>query len=189
MDALGFYWACQEAVHYPLALCTSHGPPGGRKSSSSVPVSIGFSKKREVRRGFCLLSMPGAAEESQYRGRAPRALCSTVRGGTRRRRITLCSWSFNYSSLASVVFSLSQGALDEDCIGRVIGRQGNERRKKVWKKGPVLRLFAHCKYGARDAKSRRWRRHSCEASWSDLNGADEHGHLFTKPGRASMSST
>lgn len=129
MDALGSYWASQESVRYPLALCTPYGPSRGMKKLLRCPRVHWSQQKREVRRGFCLLSMPGAAGESQYPGRPPRALCSIVRGGTRRGRMSLCSWSFNYSSLASLVFSLSQGALVEDCIGTVGGRQGNERRK------------------------------------------------------------
>lgn len=65
MDALGSTEPVKRpyGIHWHCVLHTDH--QGGRQSSSCVSVSIGLSKKREVRRGFCLLSLPGAAGESQ----------------------------------------------------------------------------------------------------------------------------
>lgn len=64
---------------------------------------------------------------------------------------TVCFiWSMKGGREGGRVESLSQGSLDEDCTGRMRGRQG----KKVIKTGPVLRLFAHCKSGEGDTRAR-----------------------------------
>lgn len=122
----------------------------GKGSPPSVSVSTGTQEKREARRGFCLLSLHGAAQDSQYSGKSPRDLCSLSRGGTRigrKMRTFLRSRQLQilFSNLSERSLSLSQGTLDEDCVERIGGRQGKEREKEVRKTDPVLRVFAYCK--------------------------------------------
>lgn len=181
MDALG----TTELVKRQYGICwhcvfhVEH--QNGRKRHSSVSVSTGTQEKRKARRGFCLLSLHGAPQDSQYSGKTPRALCSVSRGGTRigrKRRMFLWSLQLQilFFNLSERSFPLSQRTLDEDCIWRIGGRWGKERGKEVRKRGPVLRVFTYCKGREGDVRAG-GERDFCWASWSHLKGADEHGHL------------